>query len=243
MQNDLKVKCMRRKLSRKSGDEHTHCGDNIGDDIAKFSRLNGGLDIVALQEAPNDDFINMVVRRLGGASKYGVSRFQGLATIYKKARFQAPDVQIHSQRNRRPQFAILAFDNHKLLFANVHNSKSTGDKKDAFRTFPSAMHRLCIRSGAFRKADRKRYRVILAGDFNDQRAQLPGSTRIPWLGRRLALQHPFPRTCCSTQLHRDPHRFGDFIFDSATKPLNRIPETYDTNQAKSDHRPVESILR
>merc|ERR1712086_201809 len=89
--------------------------------------------------------------------------------------------------------------------------------------------------------DRKDYRVIMVGDFNDLRHKLPGNIKMPWNGVKMDIQKPLVVSCCATTLGRKPVGPGDYVFDSFGPAANRLPKRHDKNVPQSDHWPVEAV--
>lgn len=264
MRGDLKRACMERTDQpgvpglNGMGLNVTVCARNMGAAIAKYDAAIGGYDFIAFQEASNagdlylsQPGLDMAIVEHGEPVR-GVNHHEGahvgdnkkvwIASLYNKARLGLHDVAVPSNdRNGRP-FLVLVFDQRKLIFINIHNDHISNGMKTWMA--PAKDMETVLAEHFLQKPERKDYRVILAGDFNDPFGALPGCMKLPWNSHVLKVQSPLPATCCSTFLDSaKPWMSGDYIFDSASaSTTNHVPSLYDASLAQSDHWPVEAVL-
>jgi len=118
-------------------------------------------------------------------------------------------------------------------------------RKESWSSFPHEVGK-SLKSSFAEKSERRNYRVIWVGDFNDLNHHFPGRLTIPWSRKNqtLNLKRPLAKSCCSTGLgvHQKPKYPGDYIFDSEADAENVLPRLYNNDWPQSDHRPVEAIL-
>jgi len=269
MKKYLKDECMQYTDMPGVRDENgmgmnvTRCAANMGEAIAKYHGDAGGYDLMAFQEASN--FGDLRLRRRGvqmekvkfGAQLDGQFFEKGIhvgkqkkawvVSLYDKVRMGRHDVAItgvEKSDSGRP-YLILIFDTKGLIFINLHNTQPGYwfHKRRSWRHFPEEMGEK-LESAFEEKEARKSYRVILAGDFNDLRGELPGTLAIPWTGGELDLKEPLAKTCCTSSgaSSRKTLRHGDFIFDTRFPAKNRIPYRHNMSLAQSDHLPVQAKL-
>lgn len=247
------------------GNNSTVCADNMGKSIASYSNEIGGYDFMGFQEASNfDDLrlgergIKMVkvehgepleFRHIKGP-KLGQVKNAWIVSLYDQARVGKHDVSVAGSLKSeigRP-FLVLVFDTSRIIFANVHNVQpgrlallGVTKPKPSWKGFPAEIAEK-LASAFAQKPERKQYRFIATGDFNDLMGALPGQIVLPWNQAVLNLQRPLPETCCSSMLKIKRKRFGDYIFDSETVPTIRLPARFNYDKPQSDHVPVEAIL-
>merc|ERR1719424_60269 len=150
-------------------------------------------------------------------------------------------------------FLILAFDKKKVIFINLHNCQP-GKGAQPRKSWYGFLHEMNVKMiHHFKeKPERRDYRIIMVGDFNDLEGKLPACLRLPWLRSepQLTIQTPFVSSCCKSKTQQkgrdaheyEPNRPGDYIFDSFGPAKNRLPASYQNFRAQSDHRPVEAFL-
>jgi len=272
MKHDLATECS--KLTDKpgfpptahnknlNGDNVTACADNMGGSISKFWNDIGGYDLMGFQEASN--FGNFFLRSRGivhsqiqfGADIPGVKYTSGplegenkkawLVSAWNRKKLGPFSFKAEGSLTCDPgrPFLALGFDEASLIFINVHNTQpGRAAMKPCFKMVFEQIKE-GLEESFNENYQRRTYRVIMVGDFNDRHEYIPGnkSMSLPWLDGALKLRKPLLKTCCSTKLSEDPKDAGDYIFDSATTAKNSIPSSYDRKLPQSDHRPVEAIL-
>lgn len=266
MKADLKEKCMQYTDQAGSTDANgmgmtaTRCADNIGQQVARLQGASGGYDLMAFQEASNFGDLQLPQRNVHlhkiewGANLEGIVHSKGIhkgeqkkawvVSLFNKERFGKVDVALHSalQDDSGRPYLILVFDSHKLMFINLHNTQPGKKvKRHSWDHFAEEMNELLGRSFS-EQPERRNYRVILAGDFNDLSGSLPGNVLMPWNNATMKLKEPLAKSCCSSKMGKEPKHGGDYIFDSAGPVVNRIPKGYNSNNPQSDHWPVEAYL-
>lgn len=231
----------------------TKCADNTGDAIARFHKDVKGYDLIALQEASNYAALRLPSRGVRmRAVEFGTSLgFPHASGIHKGKPKKAWVVSLYNQDrfgwhskklegNERSElgrpYLILIFDAPRLVFINVHHVH----RGSSFRNFTYEIQEK-LQSAFEELPDRRSYRVIMAGDFNDEHGQLQ-NIRIPWSVATLQLKPPVVKTCCTTAKGYFPQEYGDYIFDSAGPVATRLPPSFTNDLPKSDHWPVEADL-
>jgi len=244
----------------------TQCAANTGEAIREFNEAIGGsgYDLLGFQEASNVG--DLYLDRKGMALEtvlhsvpisrqthakginIGKTKSSWMASMYNPKRTGMHHVKIGGvleSDNGRP-WLILIFDDVKLMFINVHNTHPGrgAQPRESWRGFPDEMSKHQDMEKALKdKPERANYRSIVVGDFNDLKGDIPGCITLPWSQSTLKLQEPLPPTCCPTKKNKEARFYGDYIFDSASTPQIRIPRSYDGEVPKSDHMPVEAVLR
>lgn len=247
------------------GNKITVCTQNMGNAMNSFFKSIGGYDFIALQEASNIGYLNFSADMklveygvplpavIDKGPKTGETKRAWLGVYYNMNYLGKHDGQVFGalESDETRPFLALVFDAKKLIFINLHNCQpgrlavlKVAKPRKSWDGFPEEIAaKLDVKFRS--KPERKRYRVILTGDFNDLSGQLPGNIVLPWNKARLQLKTPLLPSCCPTRLaEKDPARIspGDYIFDSATIATNRLPKGYQINLPQSDHRPVEALL-
>jgi len=268
MRRDLQRECVKTiermgvKEENGIGLPVTRCAQNMGREIAKYHQQIGGYDFMAFQEASNfGDLIlasrgvKMTMVQYGedlehehtkGANK-GKLKKAWVVSLYNAERLGIHDVQVTRKEAEgvigRP-FLALIFDAKKLMFVNVHQHHAW----EGFSSWNNLLQAMQpdLEVAFAEKPERRKYRIIMAGDFNDLAGALPGCMETPWEGSGGALfqiKAPLAATCCSARLDTKVLRgYGDYIFDSHSIPTNRLPNDFDSTLPQSDHRPVEAVL-
>jgi len=263
MKGHLKSECMKYSQTPGAigangmGLNMTLCAVNMRKEIKRYHNAIGSYDLIALQEASNAEDLHLqelsgmkFTKVEFGSPLRGKFHHQGVnlgqqknawaVSLYSKARFGAHDEEVSSTTRGRP-WLILIFDDKKLMFINNHGYHR-GDGVKLWALFLQEMDDL-LQTDFHANPQRKKYRVIMAGDFNDGMARLPGCLKIPWQNDLVLTIHTdAPKTCCRSRLGRFLHGYGDFIFDSASLARNRVPKRYNYFLAQSDHLPVEAVL-
>lgn len=239
MRDDLAAQCMRTDAEGISV-----CATNIGRGIERYANAIGGYDFMGFQEVSPEILTNLgladrtVGGRLMGDIYATASIHQFVMTMYDKEKFGMPDMTLIGPTRERPHFVALVFDAHELIFINLHN----GHTGAHFRSFPQVLDQ-ALQMSHPNMERRRRYRVILVGDFNDAGEELVRrGVKLPWLTKRLRAAVT-PKTCCSANLTYNPTRPGDYILDSDCMASMQVPPSYDATLPQSDHRPVEAVLR
>merc|ERR1712151_630757 len=268
MKKQLKDECMQYTTSPGVRGENgmgmnvTRCAANMGEAIAKYHADARGYDLMAFQEASNFGDLRLGKRgvqmekvefgaRLDFNHEKGIHlgnpKKAWVVSLYDRVRMGRHDVAItgvEESDSGRP-YLILIFDTKGLIFINLHNTQPGFwfSKRRSWKNFPEEMGEK-LESAFAEKEERTKYRVILAGDFNDLDAELPGSLVIPWTGGRLDLKDPLAKTCCTSSgaSSRKMLRHGDFIFDTRYPARNLIPLRHNMSLAQSDHLPVQAKL-
>jgi len=268
MNGQLRDECLKRTGEPGVGGQNgmgltrTKCASNMGKAIAKHYIEQNGYDFMAFQEASN--FGDLLLKENGikmAKIQYGANlsfaHWQGIhdgerkqawiVTLYNRKRLGKYDEAVASELTHaadRP-FMILIFDKKQLMFVNVHNCQPGRDtsmlKCKSWNTFTDDLAK-ALKEHFQANPDRKEYRVIVAGDFNDLHGKLPGCVSLPWSGAVLKLARPMAKTCCESTLGRDVNHAGDYIFDSMSVASNNVPLGYNNRLAQSDHWPVEAVL-
>jgi len=244
----------------------TRCAENMGKAVQQYTVDQGGYDLMAFQEASNFDnlffsWAGMEKVEFGAELPFphakgiheGQKKKAWIVSLYNKDLFGPHDrvvTGVEDSDSGRP-FLMLIFDARKLIFINLHNCQKGGKTKQGYKKNRSWDHFTeefdkALWAAWNEKPERRNYRVILAGDFNDRRGYLPGKFRLPWNDVTMQLANPHAKSCCSPRTGRnvgeDDHKPGDYIFDSEGFAENRIPRLYSGDLAQSDHKPVEAIL-
>lgn len=261
MKNGLKEKCSKNVGRIGSHGENglglpiTQCAINMGKAIPRYNEMIGGYDLLGFQEASNfgDLFLDergmdlevvehgLEMRRVHTKGQHvGQPKKAWAVSAYNPGKLGHHDKVVRGAVLEGRPFLVLIFDAKKLMFINVHNAQPNAGRK--FAAMLETIHKELAES--FRdRPERKEYRVIMVGDFNDRRARFPGCLSMPWNGVTFHIEKPYAPSCCQTKLNEKSKSPGDFIFDSASVAVNRIPGTYSNKLAQSDHRPVEAILK
>lgn len=252
-----------KKGENNLGLTRTRCATNIGKSIGEYNKQAGGYDFIAFQEASNFRDLLLPARGValrsvewGASLKEDVLHEQGkhkgqrkntwINTLYNEKKMGSHSTKVTGvlkDDEGRP-YMILIFDVKQVMFINFHNAQPRrSGGTNSWSNFGSELNEQ-LEVEAFRdKPERKNYRVIMAGDFNDLHGKLPGNVTLPWLSRvRLRLDKPMPKTCCSAQLDEDPRGYGDYIFDSHSVASNKVPSGFNRKLPQSDHLPVEAVL-
>lgn len=232
----------------------TKCASNIAKTIDAASDLFGGArvgyDFVGLQEAAGWQDLQKMARTLKNmrATSFvlGLDHF---VTFYAPTYRLIKKIQGGFERYSRP-YQILVFQN-GIIFVNLHaphgwRISNMEDKLSAALKSNTTLQERNIY---------KKYRIIIAGDFNDDKpagegryypAQLSNRPFAPFskagIPTKVYLNAKPPITCCSTRLpHRPGYFKGDYIFDSIyikDRVTLGVPSNYDYQTPKSDHLPV-----
>lgn len=254
------VKISKRRHSKgpNSMGIQTMCALNMGKEISRYHRDIGGdgFDFMSFQEASNADElglnesgITMKEASYGAAVGFdheagplkGQPKRAWVVTLYNEARVGAHDAKAEGdlQWEKGRPFLALVFDKVKIIFANVHNVRKVRHQWQ-LTSFPNEINASLAKAFA-EKPERKSYRVIMAGDFNDEFGNVPGF-KLPWNGAVMKLKAPMIKSCCTTDAKAKPKEYGDYIFDSAGPAVNRFPKAFDNSVSRSDHWPVEAVL-
>lgn len=254
MVHDLGRQCM-----KKAG-KTTVCAKNMGDAIQQYNKLASGYDFMSFQEASKFEDLGLQTKIRGmvavthGArvtnSRFELTetKYNYLVTAYNKAAVGAHDEALKGvQRDcvdSRP-YLILIFDRAKVIHMNMHNCQPGFPVRNpSWRGFPNEFQER-LKDSFKEKPERKKYRVILTGDFNDLKGILARGVTIPWLQQKLRIRDPLAaKSCCTSYLRKGGKHVGDYIFDSASPggTVLRVVPSYDRSKPQSDHHPVEAEL-
>lgn len=252
MVGDLGRQCMQKA----NGGSRTICARNMGAAILNYDKQAGGYHLMAFQEASKFDDLGLGVtlpnmEKVSNAAKITNSRFDlketkyaFVVSLYSKKKFGQHDAVVRGtlrSDDGRP-FLIILFDKAQVVFINMHNCQPGHPVANpSWKKFLLEMEGR-LKSLFAEKPERKKYRVILAGDFNDLKGVLATTLRVPWLGqKKLETVRP-PKSCCTSNLSAPTVHFGDYIFDSGAPSKVRVVPSYNSAKAQSDHRPVEAEL-
>jgi len=242
MQHDLKAKCSSKKSTFR-GKNLTECAKNMGAGIASYHKAMGGYDFIALQEAKSVDDLQLYARGVKLSSvSYSSSSF-ALHTLYNEKKFGKYKAAVKGtlkSSSSRP-YHILIFDKVKLIFINMVNVHPKGGSNKSWKDWPKEVSKR-LQLTFNKNTARKKYRVIIAGDFNDLGGHLPGGLRLPWNHATLNARKPLPRSCCQTKVGSDNKSPGDYIFDSVGMVKSEVPKLYNKKLPQSDHWPVQAFL-
>jgi len=260
MRNDLAKRCLKDtgKLNITQGFgiqwkgatrfKVTQCALNMGSALEKYGEDIGGYDLVGFQEASNVEALDLANRGFSHmmGRRWGAPGRGRLVSLYNEQRVGNVSFASagYEESNQGRPFLILVFDGVRLIFINIHNCHP--DEGKSWTDFPNELHERSdlhksLQDGIEENPERKDYRVIMVGDFNDLEHKLPGNIKMPWNGAKMDIQKPLVDSCCSTTLGINPIWPGDYIFDSFGPAANRLPKRHNKTIPQSDHWPVEAV--
>lgn len=236
-------------------------------------------DFVALQECPNWRLIHQHSKKLNdmGYIHHKISKYTELATFYNYKRYKVLAIKVDQLVKGRPYQIIFLQERSSYnyyIFINLHNmhysSKQMLEKqlsnklqygiKNTNRKYLSDLHKY-YPSNISDIINNKIFRVIIAGDFNDE-------GRNYWTGLRPFKYTQFPnlqkivvktdkkppKTCCIGEKHlrerkNEDHSESDYILHNklltVIKP-NYVPLKKTQYKAEyfptSDHLPIMAIF-
>lgn len=240
----------------------TKCASNMGPAIHRYYEEYGGYDFMAFQEASNfadlqlydKGLTNMARVQFGATLEFdhtkgalhGRRKQAWVVTLFNIEKFgNYSEVVVGMERDApdRP-YLILVFDSHQVIFINIHNTQPgrKGPPKESWWNFLEEMNDNLEHVFAA-KPERKGFRVMIAGDFNDLHGKLPGCLQIPWNGDTFEIHNDhWAKSCCEGHVGRDVRFVGDYVMDSFSVAHNEIPPSYNKSVGQSDHWPVQSTL-
>lgn len=220
----------------------TKCGQNI----IQFIRTHGPYDFIALQEASayQDIFNDPTMANYEVREQHHNKGNEFMVTAWDETKYKLdPDNNFYSGwfgSNFGRPFHIFFFYN-KLCFINVHPghgpNPAKGFSDDSINVFEQSVY-IAIKNNEAVKQKFKDYKIIIAGDFNNN---LSGP--IKFLGRDFKGQTTEP-TCCDLTLNDtlNPKMIKDHIIHTSdiVKKSNEVGKP---GPLHSDHLPVIATLQ
>lgn len=246
----------------------TICAEHMAHTIDKVAKNTTSLaiDFVAIQEASRwDELQRAAVKSLIKMGHYNsIKGFTEMATFYDTSKYKL-DKKYEGGYNHDRPFQILVFKNKLeasgIIFINTHNPHG----------FPiNSMSKALSKAAQTMNFsdDEKKYRIIIAGDFNDTGwlEFLEEGFIAPWtpfaykdvnqknvifIDTTVSMTKNLIYSCCkgngdwedyNTKGLAEGHRGGDYIFDSKVAANILVPQGYSPLHLQSDHLPVVASL-